>query len=162
MAESERLHDRNERWYREYIKGTTLRAIAEREGMHPSTVHAAIKQVRDSTPEDSRDQVIKDAIEAYHLIQAEAFRIAEMLPAPVVVGKDGNILTDPDTGAIVRDYSGRLRAYETAMKTIEAQRKVLGLDAAVRVEQTITDQAAAEKAAEEARKRLEGAENGGE
>lgn len=156
MAETERLQDRNERWYRLHaIEGKTLRAIARDEGVAASTVHDAIKAVRDSIPDESREAAIRDALEFYAQVRREAWEIAHMLPPPVTVGKDGTILRDPDTGVIVRDYAGRLRAMETAMRTVESARKMIGLDAAIKIDQQVTDAAAAERAAQEAEKRLE-------
>lgn len=159
MAETERLQDRNERWYRLHaIEGKTLRAIASQEGVTSATVHSAIKQVRDSIPDKSRDETIRDVLEFYAKVRNEAWKIAELTPAPVTAGKDGTVVYDPETGAIVRDYSGRLRAMETAMKTVESERKMLGLDAAVKIEQNVTDQVAADRAAQEAAARLESEE----
>jgi hypothetical protein len=162
MAESERLEDRNERWYHDYaIRGMTLRAIADREGYHISTVHEAIKHVRKSIPDETREARTADVLEFYAKVRQEAWRIAD-LPAAPIVARDGTPVIDPVTNEYARDYTGKLRALDTAMKTVEHERKVLGLDAAVKIDQTITDTAAAERVAREARARLEGAQGDGQ
>lgn len=162
MGESERLEVRNERWYRDYaINGMTMRAIAAREGVAPDTVHNAIEHVRKSIPPKTREAHVADVLEFYAKVRAEAWEIAHKMPAPMVTIK-GEPVLDPTTNEFVRDYSGRLRAMETAMKTVEAERRILGTDAAVKVDTTVTDTAAAERVAAEARKRLEGAGQDGQ
>lgn len=161
MAESDRLRGRNGKFWRLYCSGQTLEAIADAHDVAVATVHAAIKQVRDSIPAHVRDEAIQEVRDHLRVLRAEATRIADLMPPPVTAGKDGEILIDPLTNEIVRDYSGKLRAMETALKFAESERKLLGLDAAQKIEQTITDQAAADKAAEEAAKRLEALEQEG-
>lgn len=159
MADQMRNARRNEDWYRDHaVRGMTLRAIAERDGVSQATVHAGIQAVRDSIPQSTREQRIADVLEFYAKVRNEAWALADLPGAPVTAGTLGEILHDPETGQPVRDYAGRLRALETAMKTVEHERRLLGLDAAQKIEQTVTDQTAAMRAAKEARKRLEGVE----
>lgn len=158
MAESDRLRGRNGEWWRLYCQGWTLEALAERDGKSVSTVSEALQQVRDSIPEDTREAVVAEVRDFYRELRKRAMEIAELLPAPMVAGKDGTPVVDPTTGAFVRDYSGRLTAMKTAADMADRERKMLGLDAAVKVEQVITDQSAADKAAAEAGKRLEALE----
>jgi hypothetical protein len=153
MSAAERLDSRDESWYRDYAtRGLTIRAIAARDNVSPTTVHAAIKRVRETIPQETRDARIVDVLDFYARVRERAWELADM-PGIPIVDRRGEVVHDAE-GEPAYDYSGRLRALDTAMKTIEAERRMLGLDAAQKIEQTVTDQVAAEKAAREAADRL--------
>ena len=73
-----------------------------------------------------------------------ALFLAEMEGAPATAGKDGEILYDPSVRdadgkpAMVRDYSGRIAALKLALEADRERRKLLGLDAASKIESTAT------------------------
>jgi len=151
MAENVSKAGRNGRWWRDYaVRGMTLEAIAERDGVAKSTVSEAIKHVRDSIPDQERTEIRAEIREFYRHIRAEALEIAEMLPAPVVAGKDGEPVVDPETGAWVRDYSGRLNAYKTAMDAADRERKMFGVDEATKLNINTGEDEASRKVAQEA------------
>ena len=133
-------------------------ALARKYGISQQRVSQILERIRQSIPTDVREQAIMETDTAYRELIVEAMTIADTIPPPVVVGKDGEILRDPGTGDLFRDYSGRLRAIETVEKLLAGRRRMFGLDAAQKIEQTVTDVAAAERTAQEARKRLEGTE----
>jgi hypothetical protein len=140
MPENQSKAGRNGRWWKDYaIRGMTMEAIAERDGVAKSTVSEAIKLARDSIPDQERAEIRAEIRELYRHVRAEALEIAEMLPAPVVKGQNGDPLYDPEkTGPdgkplLVRDYSGRLNAYKTAMDAADRERKMFGVDEAARV-----------------------------
>lgn len=158
MGETDRLAGRNGDIWRLYCRGMTQEAIARKYEIKQATVSEIIKGVRDNLPRHVREEAVQEVREHLRELRAEATRIADMEAPPVTVGQRGEILIDPVTKEVVRDYSGKLRAMETALRFAESERKLLGLDAAVKVEQVITDQSAADKAAAEAAKRLEALE----
>jgi glucose/arabinose dehydrogenase len=71
-------------------------------------------------------------------VQAEALNLAELQGAPVTAGKDGFTLYDPESGAVVRDYAGRNVALKLAIEADKEIRKLMGADAASKVESTAT------------------------
>lgn len=134
-----RLEGRNgEVWRRHVIYGWTQERVAEHFGIGQQRVSEIIAMVRASIPEDSKADLVRASMELIHEVKARALEIADMLPAPVVAGKDGTPVIDPDTGQWVRDYGGKLRALETALKADDVLAKRLGLDAASKVESTAT------------------------
>jgi hypothetical protein len=67
-------------------------------------------------------------------IQARQLEISLLRGAPVTAGKDGDVVIDPETGEVVRDYGGILRALADAVRTDSELAKRFGLDAAAKVE----------------------------
>lgn len=151
MAENVSKAGRNGRWWKDYaVRGMTLEAIAERDDVAKSTVSEAIKKVRDGIPDQERTEIRSEIREFYRHIRAEALEIAEMLPAPVVKGQQGEVLYDPETNQIVRDYSGRLNAYKTAMDAADRERKMFGVDEATKLSIDTGEDEASRKVAQEA------------
>lgn len=142
---------RNGRWWHDYaVRGMTYAAIAARDGVHTSTVKRACDSVRDDIPQVIREEVRTEVLEFVRHCRAEALSIAELVPPPMVTAKDGTPVIDPDTGEVVRDYSGRLAALEAAARMVDRERKILGLDEASKVDVTVAgEEAAAAKLAAE-------------
>lgn len=124
------------RWYS--IRGKTQEWIAEHYGIDQSYVSRIIKEVRDSIPPIDKAELVQESLELIKEVKARAMEIVDLAGAPVAVGKDGKILYDPVTDEIVRDYAGRLRALDMALKADDTMAKRLGLDAASKVESTAT------------------------
>lgn len=134
-----RLEGRNgEVWRKHVIYGWTQERVAEHFGIGQQRVSEIIAMVRASIPEDSKADLVRASMDLINEVKARALEIADMIPAPVVAGKDGDPVMDPETGTWVRDYSGRLRALETALKADDTLAKRLGLDAASKIESTAT------------------------
>lgn len=164
VPEDERLTDRNGLIWRDYCAGRTQAWLAKEYGLSQARVSQIISQVRDGIPEERREEMVERSLELLRDLQAGAVEIYRMAPAPVFVGKDGDPAIDPDSGEYVRDHSGRLRALETAVKVNESVRKLLGLDAAQKLDMHVEagEVRAAAALAEEARARLERAEEAGD
>jgi len=120
------------------VYGWTQAKIAEHFGLSLDGVNDGIRRYREGLDPADKREMIDASIELLKEVNARALEIADMAGAPVAVGKDGTVLVDPDTGLVVRDYSLRLRALETAMKASNDMAKRLGLDAASKVESTAT------------------------
>lgn len=157
---SDRTADRDWEWWLEYCSGRTQREIAHREGLDQSTISRALERVRATIPPEKREDMVERSLAMLRDLQAGAVEIYRLAPAPVFVGKDGDVARDPDNGEVVRDYSGKLRALETAVKVNESVRKLLGLDAAQKLDMHVEagEMREAQRLAEEARERLERAE----
>lgn len=129
-----RLEGRNgEVWHRYAIRSQTQAKIAEELGIGQQRVSQILDDVRKTIPEPDRQELVKHSIELLQYAQDTALEIVAMTPAPVFVGKDGSIAYD-ENGNVVRDYSGRLRALETAIKANDTIAKRLGLDSPTKIE----------------------------
>lgn len=155
-----RLEGRNGAIWRAYVTGKTQEAIAEELGIDQSTVSRAIAAVRASIPEADKQSLVQREIDFLDVLRARAIEISNLAAAPVTAGKDGNVVHDPETGAVVRDYSGQLAAMREARAAHERMTKLLGLDAPAKVDVTVTEQTqqAAQAAAADALARLHGGE----
>ncbi len=162
MAESVRLEGRNGVIWRKYITGWTQERLAEEYGIHQTRVSQIIQQVRDSIPEDTRQALVLESVDMLRELMAGAVEVWQMAPVPVTVGKDGDILRDPESGDVVRDHGGRLRALETALKVQESIRRLVGADAAKGLDVNVTgvELEASRSLAEEARRRVMGESDG--
>jgi hypothetical protein len=135
----ERLEGRDgDIWRRYTLYSWTQEKIAAHYGISRERVSDILQRVRASLPETDRAELINASMELIHEVKARALEIADMAGAPVAVGKDGIVLLDPNTGEPVRDYSGRLRALDMALKADDVLAKRLGLDAAQKTESTAT------------------------
>jgi len=130
-----RLDGRNGQVIRRYtIYRQTMEQIADDLGISVTRVSQIVAEWRASTPAVDLDAMRQQSLALYAELTERALEIADLAGAPVAVGKDGIVLRDPETGEVVRDHSGRLRALETAAKMDAETRKLMGLDAAGRME----------------------------
>jgi DNA-binding transcriptional regulator YbjK len=155
-----RLEGRNGRIWQMTIMGKTQEAIAEELGIDQSTVSRAIAAVRASIPEVDKAQAFQRELDFLDQLRAMSVEIANMPAAPVTAGKDGDVVLDPETGAVVRDYGGKLAAMDRAVKMHERYAKLLGLEAPTKVDMTVQEQVqqAAQAAAADALTMLHGGE----
>lgn len=93
-------------------------------------------EVREQIPTPVLDEMRQETLELYAEMNRRALEMVDLIPAPLVAGKDGDLVVDPDTGEYVRDYSGRIKALDFALKVSAERRKLMGLDAAQKVETT--------------------------
>lgn len=165
--ELERLADRNWRWWELYCGGLTQTEIARREGVHQSTVSDAIQKVRASLPELEVRQEVQRSLAMLQRLRAGAMDLVEAAAAPVTVGKDGDLLYDPELKGpdgkpiLVRDHTGRLRAMETALRMEARIGQILGYDAAQKLDMHVDagERAASDRLAREAAQRVAGGQD---
>lgn len=135
MADGDRLAHRNGEIWRAYVAGKTQDAIAAEFGLSQRRVSDIIAEVRETIPPEDRA----------HLVQREADFLDEMRQVvlelvqgpPIPAYSNGRPILMPD-GSIAEDHSGRLAAWDRAIKAHERLAKLLGLDAAAKVEATVT------------------------
>ena len=125
-------------WHRYAVRMQSQEKIGEELGISQVRVSQIIAEVRASVPAVDKQQMIAASLELIAYVKNSAIEMAEMAGAPVAVGKDGEILVDPDTGNVVRDYALRDRALKTALAADDVMAKRLGLDAATKVESSAT------------------------
>ena len=118
------------------VNRLTQREIADRIGVHQTTVGKILADARAKLPPIDLAAIRQEALELHLDVIRRAYLLAEMNGAPVTAGKDGGIVFDPENDSIVRDYSGRMAALALALKADEQRRKLLGADAATKTEVT--------------------------
>lgn len=112
--------------------------IAERVGLSQQRVSQILERVTANLPVPNLAAVRDESYRMLRHVQEEALNLAEMQGAPVTAGKDGMVVYDPETGATVRDYAGRNVALRLAIEADKEIRKLMGADAASKVESTAT------------------------
>lgn len=159
MAESPRLMGRNGAIWREYVRGATQEALAEKYDLSQQHVGEIIKTVSDSIPERERRDLIKEEVDLFRELRDRVLaEVWDAKAAPVTAGKDGDIVHDPESGGIVRDHTGRLAGLDRAIKISERMHKLLGLEAAMKLDVGPGEEEAAKRAAAEAMSHLHGGE----
>lgn len=156
--ERENLAERNGLIWRDYCGGRTQAWLAAEYGISQARVSQIIQEVRDGLVDETREEQIQRSLEMLAELRAGALEVYRMAAAPVFVGKDGDVAYDPETGNVVRDHGGRMRALETAVKVDQRIAQLLGLDAAQKMDLAVStgEVGAAEKLAQEASQRLHG------
>lgn len=132
-----RLDEREAEVYRlRVVNRLTQTQIAERLGITQQRVSQIEAEARAKLPPLDLEEMRRESLELHYETQRRALALADMIGAPVTAGKDGELVLDPTSGEYVRDYSLRLAALDTARKADIEIRKLHGLDAATKIEQS--------------------------
>jgi hypothetical protein len=119
-----------------YCRGWTMPQIGEHYGLDDSTISDDLRLYRDALPPQTREQMI----DRHHTTLADITRrldaLSRLNPPPVVAGKDGAPVIDPETREWVRDYSTQVTALRELRATLAQEAKLAGLNAADKVEVT--------------------------
>lgn len=131
--------ERNAQIYRlRVVNRLTFAEIGARFGISTQRAWQIVDAVEKSLPPVDYEALRRRSMELHEATQRMALELAEREGAPVTAGKDGDLVVDPTSGQYVRDYSLRLQALEAARKADVEIRKLMGLDAATKVEQSGT------------------------
>lgn len=126
--------ERNAAIYRlRVVNRLTFSEIGERYGISYQRAWQIVQDYAAALPPIDAEAMRRRSLELHEATQRMALALAESQGAPVFVGKDGSIAYD-EAGNVVRDYSLRLSALETARKADVEIRKLHGLDAATKSE----------------------------
>lgn len=150
-----RLDGRNGEIYRAYLMGKTQEAIAEQHGIDQTRVSQIIKATIASIPEEDLAERRKRVLDGLDMLSQVAAEVME--DGVAQAWSNGRPMTNED-GTPILDYGARLAAVDRLLKIGERQAKLLGLDAAQRVDVAVSEQAkeAMSAAAAEAIARLAG------
>ena len=133
------MTEREEEIYRlTVVNRLTQEKIAERLGISRERVGQILREARAKVRPPDLNKVREEAQARHEDIMRRMFELAELPGAPVTAGTRGDVLLDPEDGAIVRDYAGRINALKTALQADKELRALLGADAAVKQEVTGT------------------------
>ncbi len=109
-------------------------ATAEKFGLtHQRVSQIVAKQRAEMPPTDLAEMRLR-VLDTYERMLREAWSLAGREGAPLTAGKDGCVVIDPESGGVVRDYGGRLAALKMVADIQRDTRKLLGLDAAEKIE----------------------------
>ena len=140
-----RLEGRNGAIWREYCSGATQEALAEKYEISQTRVSDIVREVRASIPPTDLDALRAQHTEFLAGLTRDAAEIAAMPAKPKY--SQGRMMVDAD-GAPILDHAEKLAAMKTAVAIGERAAKLLGLDAAQKVDVGVT--AAAQEAAAKA------------
>ncbi|MDQ7910246.1 sigma factor-like helix-turn-helix DNA-binding protein [Phytohabitans sp. ZYX-F-186] len=126
--------DRNQAIWAAYCQGATQAEIAAEHGVTQTRVSQIVKRMREAIPQETRQERAERELAFLDQLRREAMEVVHSKPSPVVAGKDGDIVRDPETNEVVRDHAGRLAAMNQARLLSADVRKLLGLDAPTRTE----------------------------
>lgn len=155
MAETDRLAGRNGSIWREYCRGATMEALGEKYGISKQRVKEIVDQVRDSVPTETRGEVVREMVDWLRQTRIEIMELWDKDGAPVTAGKDGFVVRDPETEAVVRDHTGRLNAAKVALAFAEREAKLLGADAPAKLDLNTGEDEATRKLAQDSAAYLE-------
>lgn len=134
----ERLNRLRAEMYTLWCQGWTYEKIGEKFSMPRSTVGDHVLAYRKTIPPADREATRQDHARLLQILKESMADLVKKDGAPVTAGKDGDVVRDPSTGAVVRDYSLRIAAGRELRALIEREAKALGTDAAAKVEHTGT------------------------
>lgn len=117
-----------------YVAGKTQQQIADKWGLDQSTISAYIAAYRKTLPQQSREQLIEKHQASVAWATDKLRELAAMQAPPVTAGKDGDVVYDPTTGEVVRDYGAQMAAIRELRGWQDREAKLAGLDAAAKVE----------------------------
>lgn len=134
-----RLEGRNGRIWRDYCRGANMAKLAERYDLSVARISQICSEVRDSLGEEVRLETIQVEADLIRTLRDEILAdVYDARPIPVTVGKDGDILKDPDTGEVVRDHTGRLAGLTAADRLTQRLHRLLGIDAPAKLDLNLT------------------------
>lgn len=148
FVESERLKGRNSQIWKHHLAGWTQERIAEKLEVSQPTVSRAIQAIRQSIPEDTRQDLIAtevarldyalskaaEVIDRTHMVISQSGRIVHEI-TEYALDEDGNYLLDKHGNPVpkklrkVQDDGPTLQAIDRYVGVGRERRKLLGLDA---------------------------------
>lgn len=117
-----------------YVKGWTQAEIGAKFDLDQSVVSRDLAEYRKSIPSQTREQLIEKHQAGLAWATKRLRELHELEAPPITAGKDGDVVIDPETGAIVRDYGLQRQTALDLVRLQEREAKLAGLDAAAKVE----------------------------
>jgi Mor transcription activator family len=165
MVERANMVGRNGAIWREYCRGATQEALAEKYDLSNQRISQIIAEVRDSIPQLTRQELIQQEIDFLNDTRNSIMQdVYDSNPAPVTIreGDGWRYLKDPVTDEYVVDHTARLTAARVGLDYSKFMADVLGLKAATRIDLGPSEEAAAVQQAADAVAHLHGETGSGE
>ena len=122
-------------WHRYTVRMQSMERIADDLGISHQRVSQIVAEVREKLDPVDKAKMLEASLELIAYVKDMAIEMVEQAPAPVFVGKDGDIAHD-ENGNVVRDYALRDRALKTALAADDVMARRLGLDSPTKIEQS--------------------------
>jgi hypothetical protein len=140
------LEDRNARIYQAWLFGSTQKDLAEQFNLQYETVRSICRKVEATAPERTR-AVLNDRLTEAALMLLGSSRDLFDKAAPPIVTTKGDIVYDPETHEVARDYSAKIKAGQFMLQVIDRLSKLAGADMPIQVQvEHSANQAAVEQA----------------
>jgi DNA-binding CsgD family transcriptional regulator len=132
---AEGLTEREAEIYRlTVVNRLTQGAIGKQMGITQQAVSTHLAHARAKLPAPDLEAIRAEALALHEDVIRRSLELAELEGAPVTSGKDGAVVYDPQSGAVVRDYGGRINALRLALAADAERRKLMGADSATKTE----------------------------
>lgn len=132
------MEGRNGQVWAEWCAGHNQDQIADTHGISQQRVSQIIAAVRATIAEEDLADRRQRHLEVVDQIRAETLRLIQAPMAPAY--SNGRMMLD-ETGAPILDVGPRLAAMDRAGKFLDREAKLLGLDAATKVDVAVSEQA---------------------
>jgi hypothetical protein len=129
-----KLAERRAEEWELYCQGWTQPQIAAKFEIDQSTVSDDLRLYREAFPPESREQRIAAHQAGLAWATRRLRELAEKPAPPVTAGALGQLVRDPLTDEVVRDYGLQRQAALDLVRLQEREAKLLGLNAADKVE----------------------------
>lgn len=123
----DRLVGRTGEVWKAYVSGATQEAIANEHGISQQRVSQILATVRDSIPEADRAHLVQREVEFLDQMRRMVLDLTDKAPIPAY--SNGKPILMEDGVTVAEDHSGRLAAWDRAIKAHERLSRLLGLDA---------------------------------
>lgn len=123
-------------WHLYAVQRWTQTRIAEKYGLSQPQVCGILKDMRESIGEPTIAEIREKSLALHSELMERLMTVVNMPAPPVTAGKDGDIVRDPESGHVVRDYAPHLAALRDLLKVDAETRKLMGADAATKTEST--------------------------
>lgn len=156
--EADDLTGRTGRIWRAYVSGATQEAIAREHGITQGRVSRILSEIRDSIPDADRAHLVQREADFLDQMRRVVLDLVDRPPIPAYSNGKPILMED---GTVAEDHSGRIAAWDRALKAHERLSKLLGLEAAAKTDVTMSvdvDNAVVERIKAERAARLAAAE----
>lgn len=139
--DADRTAARDQEIFTKYLFGHTQVELAEEYGLAQSAISRIINKLRESVTLPTREDLVKRSVARLDALLKKAWAVAE---AEHLAVSHGRVIYDPRTGEPMKDHAPLLQAIDRIVRLEERVAKLLGLDAADRLESPTGDDLDAE------------------
>lgn len=120
-------------------QGWSQQRIADHLGVTQQQISVDLAQYRASLTPLDREEMRRQHHEQLRMMRERMFELTELEGSPLTAGKDGDVVYDPETGGIARDYGGRIAATREWRMLLDREAKLADLDEKINRTETTVD-----------------------